>query len=288
MQNEKFKVKAERQQGNPNVAGNYGDKGSLKALLMCWVRQPFGYFKIATTILAFVLILLSIAHIMSPKPSRIYAEGGPIEWLSFGFWIAAMLICCLALSRQCKQIDRQIFWWICLICFLAAARELDAQVLLNPKYLGQFGVHYKTRWFLSPEVNIFLKLFWFSLFLMLGGNIIFPLIAQRKLIIQQIRNGDVAAGFFLLGVIGLTIGFIFDDILRKTTFLDRDLRQSMEETAEMLGAAFFLIGTGLFLWKPFSERTEVMTVSTDNENSAAESNADFKNSPATLNSLETK
>jgi hypothetical protein len=237
----------------------------------------FGYFKIAGIVLVFVLIPLCITHMISFKPSRLYAEGGPIEWLSFGFWMASILICFLALSRQYNRIDRLVFWWICLICFLAAARELDAQVLLNPKYLGQFGVHYKTRWFLSSEVNIFLKLFWFSLFLMLGGIIIFPLIIQRKLIIRLIRNGDVAVGFFLLALIGLVTGFVFDDILRKTNFIDRDLRQSIEETAEMLGAAFFLIGTCSLSCKPFSERTKVITVSADNENSIVKSNAENKN-----------
>ena len=140
-----------------------------------------------------------------------------------------------------------------MICALAAARELDEQVLLNPQYLGQWGVHYKTRWFLSPEVDIRLKLFWFSVFLMFGGILVSPLIILRKSILQLIRSGDVAIGLFLLSAIGLATGFVFDDTLRKTAFIEKDLRQAIEEIAELLGAAYFLIGLWSLLWKPPSE-----------------------------------
>jgi hypothetical protein len=267
---------------------SYGDQGSLKALLLCWVRNPFGYFKIAGVVLVFVLILLSIAHMMSLKPSRLYAENGLIEWLSFVCWFLSLLICFLALSREYSRIDRIVFCWLCLIFFLAAARELDAQILLNPKYFGQFGVHYKTRWFLSPEVNIYLKLFWLSFFTILGGIIIYPLITQRKKIAKLIRIGDNVLGFFLLGTIGLAIGFIFDDTLRKTTLLNTDLRQAIEETAEFLGSACFLIGTGFLSWKPFSERTKVITIIADNENNILEAKTDIETSPALLSSPDSK
>jgi hypothetical protein len=245
-------------QESAHAPNNYGEKASLNVRIMGWVHdtfvQQFGYFKIAGVVLACVLILVWIAYVLSSSPTRLYAEDCIIEWLSFGCWIAAMLICFLALLRHDSRDDRLVFWWFFLICALAAARELDAQVLLNPKYLGQFGVHYRPNWFLLPEVHILIRLFWFSLFLMLGGIIISPLIVLRKSILRLIRRGDVAAGLFLLSVIGLATGFVFDDTLRRTTFLDRDLRQAIEEIAELLGAAYFLLGTGSLLWKPLSER----------------------------------
>jgi len=234
------------------------DDASLKVLIMRWAHdtflQPFGYFKIAGVVLACLLIPLWIAYVLSTDPTQLHAEDGIIEWLSVGCWIAAILICFLALLRHHSQGDRLVFWWCVLICALAAARELDAHVLLNPKYLGQFGVHYKPRWFLSSEVNILLRLSWFSLFLMLGGSIISPLVVLRQSILRLIRSGDVAAGLFLLSAIGLATGFVFDDTLREITLLDRDVRQAIEEIAELLGAAYFLIGVGSLLWKPLSER----------------------------------
>jgi hypothetical protein len=237
---------------------NDGEKVSLKVLIMRWAHdafvQPFGYFKIAGAVLACVLIPLCVAYVLSSDPTRLHAEDGPIEWLSFGCWAAGVVMCFLAFSRYSGRSDRLVFWWFFLICALAAARELDEQVLLNPKYLGQCGVHYKTRWFLSPEVDIRLKLFWFSVFLILGGIIVSPLIVLRKSLLRLIRSGDAAIGLFLLSAIGLATGFVFDDILRKTTFLDGDVRQAIEEIAELLGAAYFLIALCSLVWKPPSER----------------------------------
>ncbi|MFZ3138885.1 MAG: hypothetical protein WA126_16005 [Thermodesulfovibrionales bacterium] len=231
----------------------------MKMRIMHWVHntfeQPFGYLRIAGLVIAFVLIPLCIAYMISPNPTRLHAEDGVIEWLSFGCWIVSILICFKALSRQNNRADGLVFCWACLICVLAAARELDAQVLLNPKYLGQFGVRYKTIWFLSSEVSILLRLFWFAFFLTIGGIIIWPLVVMRKAILWLIRSGDAAAGFLLLSFIGSATGFVFDDILRETAFLDIDLRQAIEETVELFGATFFLICIASLLWKPFSERT---------------------------------
>jgi hypothetical protein len=274
MESRSLKSKSQSNQGIPAASGAYEEEGTGKNLVRRVIENsehPFGYCKIAGIVLTFVLLFMSIAHLLSAKPSRLYSEGGLIEWLSFICWFMSMLICFLALSRQCKQIDRLVIWWICLLCFLAAARELDAQIFLNPKYLGQFGVHYKTRWFLSPEVNFFLKLFWFMVFLTLGGFLFYPLIKLGRHIIRLIRNGDAATGFFLLGATGLITGFLFDDILRKTTFLDKDFRESVEEVAELLGAAFFFMGTGLLSWRPFSERIENSHTVSERENANPDS-----------------
>lgn len=218
------------------------------------LEQPFGYLGIAGVVIVSVLIPLCIAYMIIPNPARLHAEDGVIEWSSFACWIVSIFICFRALSRHNNRFDIMVFLWTCLICVLAAARELDAQVLLNPEYLGQFGVRYKTKWFLSPEVSIFLKLFWFSIFLTVGGIIIWPLVAMRKAILRLIRSGDAAAGLLLLSFIGSATGFIFDDLLRKTTFLDIDVRQAIEETSELFGAIFFLICVASLIWKPFSKR----------------------------------
>jgi hypothetical protein len=230
----------------------------MKMRIMHWVHntleQPFGYLRVAGLVIASVLISLCIAYMISPNPTRLHAEDGVIEWLSFVCWIVSILICFKALSRSNNRIDSLLFCWVCLICVLAAARELDAQVLLNPKYLGEFGVRYKTKWFLSSEVSILLRLFWLSTFLTIGGIIIWPMVVMRKAILRMMRNGDAAAGFFLLSFIGSATGFVFDDILRNTTLFEIDLRQAIEETVELFGALFFLICIASLLWKPFSER----------------------------------
>jgi hypothetical protein len=228
-------------------------------LILHWLQdaceRPFGYTRIAGVLSALVLILLAGAQMMSSAPARLYAESGVIEILSVIFWIGALLLCLWALFRWHDRIDQLIFIWLCLICCLAAARELDAQVLLNPKHFGQYGVHYRIDWFFSNKfkVSILLKLIWGGIFIVVLAFLFAPLFIWRKPIIRLIRNGDTAAGLFLLGIAALAIGFINDDILRGTHFMSVNLRHAIEETSEMLGAIFFLGGICCLLWTPPSQ-----------------------------------
>jgi hypothetical protein len=206
---------------------------------------PFGYVRLAGVLLALALIPLCGAHMtIGSAPARLYLEGGIIETLSVIFWIGALLLCLRALFRWHDRLDQLIFKWLCLICGLAAARELDAQILLNPIHFGQYGVHFRIDWFFSNkfEVSILLKLMWGAIFIVVLAFLFAPLFIWRKPIIRLIRNGDTAAGLFLLGITALAIGFINDDILRGTHFMSVNLRRAIEETSEMLGAIFFFGG----------------------------------------------
>jgi hypothetical protein len=225
-----------------------------------WFRdtcgRPFGYFRLAGALAVLVLIPLCLAYAISSDPKGLHAEGGPVESLSVACWVAALLLCVASLFRYNNRLDRLVFKWFSFICALAAARELDAHVLLNPQYLGQFGVRYRTDWFFSNKfkVSIFLKLMWAAIFLVPLTLLIAPLFILRKPILRLIRNGDVATGLFLLGIIGLAIGFVCDDTLRKTHFISLNLRQAIEESAEMLGALFFLTGIFCLFLEPTSRR----------------------------------
>ena len=227
------------------------------------VESPFGYVRLAGVLLALVLIPLCGAQMaIGSAPAGLYSEGGVLETLSVIFWIGALLLCLLALFRWHDRVDQRIFKWLCLICFLSAARELDAHVLLNPIYFGQYGVRYRIDWFFSNkfEVSILLKLMWGAIFIVVLAFLFAPLFIWRKPMIRLIRNGDTAAGLFLFGITALAIGFIFDDILRGTHFMSGNLRRAIEETSEMLGAIFFFGGISCLLWKPpsqhFSSRSE--------------------------------
>jgi len=94
---------------------------------------------------------------------------------------------------------------------------------------------------------------WAVIFLVPLTLLIAPLFILRKSILQLIRNGDLATGLFFLGMIGLAIGFVFDDILRHTHFISLNVRQAIEEKFEMLGALFFLTGICCLFWKPTSQ-----------------------------------
>ena len=128
---------------------------------------------------------------------------------------------------------------------VGAARELDLHELLNPKYIGRFGVHYRVDWFLSNKykVSILLKLMWAVIFPVPLTLLIAPLLILRKPILRLIRNGDVAVGLFLLGIVGLGIGFVCDDTLRGTHFIyisASSKHSKLDETFEILEVEEFV------------------------------------------------
>lgn len=47
-----------------------------------------------------------------------------------------------------------------IITAVAAAREMDAHVLLNPETIGEFGVRYRIDWWLDGDVSFLRKLTW--------------------------------------------------------------------------------------------------------------------------------
>ena len=233
------------------------------AFIIHWIRdaceRPFGYLRGGVGLLALVLTPVCMAYMISSDPARLNAEDGVIETLSVVFWAMALLMCLWGLFHYSDRLDRLVFRWFSLLCSLAAARELDAQVLLNPRYFGRYGVHYRIDWFFSNKfhVSILLKLIWGAIFLAAIAFLLAPLFILRKPVLHLIRKGDTATGLFLIGVIGLAIGFICDDTLRGTHFISYNLRDAIEETAEMLGAIFFFAGVSCLLWKPASERIRV-------------------------------
>lgn len=232
----------------------------MTELILHWLQdacdRPFGYIRIASILFALAVTPSCGAYMMGSAPEGLYAEGGVVETLSLMLWMVTLLLCLRALFRWHDRLDHLIFKWFCLICGLAAARELDAQVLLNPMYLGQYGVRYRIDWFFSNkfEVSIFLKLIWGAIFIVALAFLLAPLVILRKTIMGLIRKGDTAAGLFLLGIIALAIGFICDDSLRGTHFMSLNLRKAIEETSEMLGALFSFGGISCLLWKPVSQR----------------------------------
>jgi hypothetical protein len=235
----------------------------VAAFIIRWIRgaseQPFGYFKFAGALLVVVLIPVCVAYMISSDPARLHEEGGVIETLSVIFWVAAALLYVMALFRLFNRLDRLVFKWFCLICSLAAARELDVQILLRPKHFGRYGVYDRFDWFFSNKFGqgITLKLIWGAIFLALLVALLAPLFILRKPIQRLIREGDTAAGLLLFSIVALAIGFIADDTLRGTHFMSLMLRQAIEETAEIFGAIFFLASISCLLWKPPSQRISV-------------------------------
>ena len=224
-----------------------------KLLTSC--SQPFGYFLVTGFVAAAVLVLVLTASMVMENPEVLHAEGGILELLSLLCWIGAVLVSISMLFRRTSRQERALFGWLALLCALAGARELDAQVLLNPRYIGSIGVHYRIDWFLSPKVNTYLKRVWGAIFLAAGFVIFGPLVMKRKEIRRLIVTGDNAMGLFLVGFLFLIGGYIIDDILREQLkSIALNLRRGMEESSETVGAILFLIGVCLLAYRQLSER----------------------------------
>jgi hypothetical protein len=208
-----------------------------------------------------VVTALAIAFPVLRKP--LSTEGGVLELLSLFCWGGAVLLAIVAILPKRAQTDRLMAGWTGLLALIAFVRELDLHVALNPEVLGSFGVRYRIDWWLDGDVSLWLKLGWTLFFLGLGVALIYPPWALRGEFIRRVRQGDAMVGLFLLAVTLSLFGFVFDDLLRNTKFSPLAVRQTAEESCEVLGAAAFLASAllrcprelfqnslGSLMWRP--------------------------------------
>jgi len=228
-----------------------------------WMRQTisqrFGY--LAPTAMAAIVILavVGLEYALSRSPANLHAENGPIEQMTLAAWLASTLTAAFAFKRHRGRHDRPAIAWLGTLSLLAALREADAHVLLNPAYLGQFGVRYRLDWFLSPNVSLPLRAAWLVLFATVALLLIMPVVLTRLPLGCLLCEGDAAAGLFLISILCLAVGYASDDLLRGTHLLPREILKAIEEVGEMLGGFSFLACLLSLLWKPPSERIAALT-----------------------------
>jgi hypothetical protein len=216
--------------------------------------QPHGYVSISARLTAVVVVLLGLAYVLVDQPARLHAEDGWIEWLSVGCWAIGLIVCLASLRRHDRPLDRMVFAWLAWLSLLAATRELDLHVLLNPQHLGALGVRYRLSWFLASDAGSALRVGWLALFVGLGLSLVAPLAALRHSIGHLARRGDTAIGLFALAIAGLVAGWACDDLLRGVGHVE--VRQACEETCELLGSLFFLAAVWCLSRKPYSNRCQ--------------------------------
>lgn len=223
-----------------------------------WMRRTlsrrFGYLALTGLAAMLILAVLGLGYSLSASPAEIHAENGPIEQISLVAWLASALIGAFAFKRHSGPHDRPVFFWLGTLGLLAALREVDAQVVLNPAYLGQFGVRYRLDWFLSPQVSLPLRVAWLVLFATVALLLIIPVVRMRRSAGHLLREGDAAAGLFIISVLCLAFAYAFDDLFRDTHLLVKAIRKAIEEISELLGSLAFLACLFSLLWKPPSER----------------------------------
>lgn len=208
-------------------------QGSLRGLLR------YGGWLFAAVV--FVVIGVGVVALFPAALTAMGKEGGILEVLSVACWATAFLVALWTfLAKPPQPAQRLAASWTALIAALAVLRELDLHVAVNPETLGLLGVRFRVDWWLDGGVSLWLKASWLILFSSLALALIYPLWALRHNILRLARQGDAMVGLFVLAIALSSLGFVFDDLLRKTDFVSLAVRRVAEEGSEMLGAAAFL------------------------------------------------
>jgi hypothetical protein len=188
------------------------------------------------------LLGIPVGLLASPDAAAhhaVYSEGGYIELVQVGMWVTVVLAAgWLFMTERVPRSHRMLTLWLGVVGVVAVAREMDLHEALNPETLGHLGVRYRIDWVLDQTVPLWLKAGWGLFFLVIGAALVIPLILAGG--IRGLPHKDSARVRLFAAATGcLAMGFVFDDLLRHV-ITNNALKQSLEETWELLGAVFFL------------------------------------------------
>lgn len=212
----------------------------------------FGYLRWVAAVTGIVVIIIGLAAWMLPSLHPLVSEEGWLENLSLVFWGLTIITALATLRRWPTRPDRLLAGWTVLVASLAFCRELDLHVWLNPKHLGSYAVRYRIDWWLNGDVSLWLKLGWLTIFCALLAALLYPPWAIRLPVLRMARRGEAMVGLFFLGVFLDGVGLVTDDLFRGSKLIPFGVRQTVEETSEMLGAAAFCASALLRWWAPLS------------------------------------
>lgn len=182
----------------------------------------------------FAWLSILLYGLMSGQLRMITSESGTLETAQIVVWALA-IVSSVVIAFGLK--DRQTRWTTVLLGMLAvgaAAREFDTHIMLNPEVFGQYGVRYRIDWWLDSSVSWMLKAAWAGAAMVVGvGLLAVAWFARGRPDFFRARPR-----LFILGMVFLGLGFVFDDLLRGKVRLD--IAQAVEESVEMIGAVFYL------------------------------------------------
>lgn len=178
---------------------------------------------------------------------EIVPEGYMIfEWGQMWLWIGIGITAGIACGVQKLRRGVLLGWWLGVAAGLAAMRELDLHVLLNPTNIHYFGlepeqaVRFRLDWWTNGSVSPVLKACWAGIFLVVGSLLVLPFaMAGYPWPRRLLRFGGfawlISSGIGLLG-----LSYIQDDLLRGIA-----TNALVEEGLEAAGECLLLIGAVL-------------------------------------------
>lgn len=215
--------------------------------------SPFRYLRWVVLGVAIGVGAIALANLL-PLGNALSREGGILEWLSVICWLIAGLIAFATTWRVLDPHSRIMALWTAWLAGLAALRELDLHIYLNPQSLGAWGVRYRMDWWGNAGVSIWLKAAWAAVLLIVFIPAVWPPLMLGRLLLKLWRRGDALIGVLALSVVFLALGFVIDDILRPVRVVSHDAKQLAEESTEAIGACLYLAGTLLQWRRPLQAR----------------------------------
>lgn len=167
----------------------------------------------------------------------LWGEGGLVETAQFWIWVASALIA-LAIAFTARDPERRApLLALGVVAILAAARENDLHIYLNPETLGPYGVRYRIDWLLDGAVPIWLKGGWLAIFALIGLIVVLTFRRAGPQFKQMFAARTLTALLLIGTFVFILIGYTLDDLMRGI-FSGR--RGPFEESAELLAALLFL------------------------------------------------
>lgn len=189
-------------------------------------------------LIASIIAAAAVAASLAVGRIPVFQEGGPAEIVQLVLWIGAALFAFLLVVPMRTISDRAAMALVGLAAAAAAAREIDAHILLNPETIGDLGVRYRIDWWLDDEVSLLRKLVWAALAAAGVAAVVAATIAAHIHPLLAIKRRSRTLVYFAAAALCLAIGFTFDDLLRGRLPLSK--AQALEESVEVLAPLFYL------------------------------------------------
>lgn len=203
--------------------------------------QPAPPYRLLRVALILTLVVTAaVTAISTAGRIPLFQENGPIEIAQLELWIGAALFAFILAIPQRRMSDKAALALVGLAAAAAAAREIDAHVLLNPETIGELGVRYRIDWWLDGAVSPLHKLVWAGIAFVGIAAIAAATVAAHFHPILAVKRRNRSLIYFAACAACLAIGFTFDDLLRGVVPLNT--AQAAEESIEVLAPLFYLAG----------------------------------------------
>lgn len=201
------------------------------------------------------LVLAGLCYAAWPRTIDVHSEIGPIEYAQIACWLAAAALAWIAAARGSTWRDRMGAAWMGVLALLAAAREFDLHEAVQREGSGLPPIQFRIDWVLDAAVPLWPKLFWLTLFALVGLALAVPPLVTRAPTARLLRAGDGATWLVLIAIAMLGAGYLADDVLgRGRIGLHIEVTQGIEELFELAGVLAFVMAAWCELRVPLSER----------------------------------